>query len=72
MQLLERDLPEAGMPSRRQRIRLQDLGTFKGAFLTNARGIAAVSQLDDTLLPLQAEDLDTLADIYASVPWDVI
>ena len=72
MQLLERDLPEAGVHSRRERIPLQDLGTFTQVFLTNARGIAAVSQLDDAVLPLQTDDIDRLADIYASVPWDVI
>jgi hypothetical protein len=44
----------------------------KGAFLSNARGVAAVSQVDDLSVPMQAELMKTIADAYASVPWENI
>jgi branched-subunit amino acid aminotransferase/4-amino-4-deoxychorismate lyase len=72
MQLLERKLPELGVPSKRAPVRLQDLGSFEGVFLANARGVAAVSQVDETRLPTQSERVRTIADAYASVPWDPI
>jgi branched-subunit amino acid aminotransferase/4-amino-4-deoxychorismate lyase len=71
MQLLERKLPELGVPSRRAPLRLQDITMFEGAFLSNARGVAAVSQVDDVSLPIH-ERMKTIADAYASVPWDTI
>ena len=72
MQLLERALPGAGVPSRRAPVRLQDITSFEGAFLSNARGVAAVSQVDGTSLPMPAERMQAVADAYASVPWDTI
>jgi branched-subunit amino acid aminotransferase/4-amino-4-deoxychorismate lyase len=72
MQLLECKLPELGVPSRRAPVRLQDITSFEGAFLSNARGVAAVSQVDDVSLPVQAELMKTIADAYASVPWETI
>jgi branched-subunit amino acid aminotransferase/4-amino-4-deoxychorismate lyase len=69
MQLLERKLPEVGLPSRRAQIRLQDITSFEGAFLSNARGVAAVSQVDDVRLPMQTDRMKTIVDAYASVPW---
>lgn len=72
MQLLERKLPEVGVPSRRAPVRLQDLSSFEGVFVTNARGVAVVSRVDDTRLPMQPERMKTIADAYASVPWDAI
>ena len=72
MQLLERMLPEAGVPTRRATVSLADISSFQGAFLTNARGIAAVSSVDDTILPDRTAPMKTLHDAYASVPWDTI
>jgi branched-subunit amino acid aminotransferase/4-amino-4-deoxychorismate lyase len=72
MQLLERELPELGVPSRASPVRLQNLTSFDGAFLTNARGIAAVSDIDGAQLPIPAERLKALADAYESVSWDEI
>jgi branched-subunit amino acid aminotransferase/4-amino-4-deoxychorismate lyase len=72
MQLLERKLPALGVPSRRAQVRLQDIASFEGAFLSNARGLAAVTQVDVATLPVQAERMKTITDAYASVPWDAI
>jgi branched-subunit amino acid aminotransferase/4-amino-4-deoxychorismate lyase len=72
MQLLERTLPEVGVPVRRARVRLADISSFRGAFLSNARGIATVIGVDDLTLPDGAWRMKTLKDAYASVPWDAI
>ena len=72
MQLLERKLPELGVSSRRASVRLRDLPSFEGAFLSYARGVAAVNGVDDASLPMPAERMKTLADAYASVPWDTL
>jgi branched-subunit amino acid aminotransferase/4-amino-4-deoxychorismate lyase len=72
MQLLEPTLQELGVAWRRAQVRLQDLTSFEGAFITNARGVAAVSEIDGTTLPVPSQRMQTVADAYASVPWDAI
>jgi branched-subunit amino acid aminotransferase/4-amino-4-deoxychorismate lyase len=72
MQLLEAKLAVLGVPSRRAPVRLRDIGSFAGAFLSNARGVAVVSQVDDVSLPMPAEPMKTIADAYAAVLWDAI
>jgi branched-subunit amino acid aminotransferase/4-amino-4-deoxychorismate lyase len=72
MQLLEEVLPQRGVPMRRVPIRVSDASSFEGAFLSNARGIAAVSRIDDSELATPADRLSALLDAYASVPWDEI
>jgi branched-subunit amino acid aminotransferase/4-amino-4-deoxychorismate lyase len=72
MQLLERAMPELGRTSRRAPVTLGDVGFFGGAFLSNARGIAAVSEIDDHRLATPEAPIEMLTDAYASVPWDAI
>jgi len=72
MQLLERTLPELGVPSRRAPVRVRDIASFEGAFLSNSRGVAAVTQVDNVSVATRDEQLKTIADAYASVPWDAI
>jgi branched-subunit amino acid aminotransferase/4-amino-4-deoxychorismate lyase len=72
MQLLESALPDLGVFTRRAPIRLEDVGSFDGAFLANARGVAAVVQIDDDALVVPTERMNTIVDAYASVPWDAI
>jgi len=72
MQLLERELAGRGMPSRRSTVRLHDIASLDGAFLCSARGIAAVTAVDHTSLPVESQGLSTLAEAYASVTWDSI
>jgi branched-subunit amino acid aminotransferase/4-amino-4-deoxychorismate lyase len=70
MQLLERALPEAGVPSSRSPIWLADIPSFQGAFVTNARGVALVSQIDSQRLATDPARMQAIADVYASLPWD--
>jgi branched-subunit amino acid aminotransferase/4-amino-4-deoxychorismate lyase len=72
MQLLEQRLPELGVPSRRAPVRVQDITALGGGFVSNARGIAAVRQVDDVGLPVDAGRMETVTAAYAAVPWDAI
>ena len=72
MQLLEHRLPELGVRSRRAPVRFTDIAAFDGVFVSNARGIAAVSRLDGLGLPVREERMQMLDDAYVSVPWDPI
>jgi branched-subunit amino acid aminotransferase/4-amino-4-deoxychorismate lyase len=72
MQLLEQQLPELGVPTRRASVRVRDIPSFEGAFLSNARGIAVVNQVDDMALGDPTERMEPLADAYDSVPWEKI
>jgi branched-subunit amino acid aminotransferase/4-amino-4-deoxychorismate lyase len=72
MQLLEGTLPERGVPTRRAAIRLGDIASIEGAFLSYARGIAVVSGVDDVGLPANVAWMKTLSDAYDAVPWDPI
>jgi branched-subunit amino acid aminotransferase/4-amino-4-deoxychorismate lyase len=72
MQLLERELAARGIPSRRSSVRVRDIASFDGTFLCNARGIAAVTAVDHTSLPVAAQGLSMLPEVYASVTWDNI
>ena len=72
MQLLDRQLPATGLTSRRAQVRVPDVGSFAGAFVTNARGIAAVGQIDDRVLAVDAKLITTLTDAYQSAGWDPI
>ena len=72
MQLLERELARLGVPSRRATVRLRDLASFEGAFLSNARGVAVVSQIDEVTVPMREGRFETIAAVYAAVPWDTV
>lgn len=70
MQLLERRLAELELPTARVPVAIGDVTSFGGAFATNARGVAAVSTIDDTVLAIDGKHLELLARAYASVPWE--
>ncbi len=72
MQLVEPRLGAAGLPSRRGPVYLADLPGYRGAFVTNARGIAPVAQIDDIELAVDTELMDAVTAIYEAVPWDPI
>jgi branched-subunit amino acid aminotransferase/4-amino-4-deoxychorismate lyase len=72
MQLVEPRLAGHDLPSRHSHVRLQDVGGFAGAFVTNSHGIRPVSRIDDHDVPVSAELMKSLAEIYDSVPRDHI
>jgi branched-subunit amino acid aminotransferase/4-amino-4-deoxychorismate lyase len=72
MQLLEPRLADAGLPSVRRRVTLADLPSFRAAFVTNSRGIAPVSGIDETVFGIDGDLVKTLAEVYDDTPWDVI
>ena len=72
MQVLERELSKAGLPWRRRTVRVADVGSFHGAFITNSRGIAPVGRIDETTLPLDAELMSTVMRTFGAAPWDPI
>jgi branched-subunit amino acid aminotransferase/4-amino-4-deoxychorismate lyase len=65
MQLLERALP-----SRRTPARLEDIPSFEGVFLSNARGVAAVSEVDGVSLRVDTRGHEAVAAAYDAVEWD--
>jgi len=69
MQLLE---GPAGLPSRRVPVMLSDVNRFSGAFVSNARGIAAVSQVDDVSLRTDADRMARVLAVYEAIEWDPI
>jgi branched-subunit amino acid aminotransferase/4-amino-4-deoxychorismate lyase len=65
-------LVEPRLASRRAVVRLDDLASFRGAFLTNSLGVGAVGEIGATRMPLAGAPLDAVRQAYASVPWDPI
>jgi branched-subunit amino acid aminotransferase/4-amino-4-deoxychorismate lyase len=61
-----------GLATRRTTVRFAELSAFDGAFVTNARGIAPVGEIDGTPVPVNASLMTTLAKAYDSAPWDRI
>ena len=72
MQVLEARLAGAGVESRRAPVHLADLFSFGGCVVTNARGIAPVSRIDDVALPLDEDLFKRVVAAYESTPWDEI
>ena len=72
MQLLERSLAARAVPARVAKIRVPELAALDGAFLSNARGIATVTAIDDLQLPPEPKGMRALAEAYAAIGWDPI
>jgi branched-subunit amino acid aminotransferase/4-amino-4-deoxychorismate lyase len=72
MQVLERELSKAGIPWRRRTVRVSDIDSFGGAFITNSRGIAPVGRIDSTTLPTNGELGSTVVGVFGAAPWDPI
>lgn len=75
MQVTAPRTAEYGMPSRSARVTLADLvdgGGFAGACVTNSRGIAAVSRIDEVDLPIDASFVKAMNAAYDAAPWDAI
>jgi branched-subunit amino acid aminotransferase/4-amino-4-deoxychorismate lyase len=71
-QLLERRAADAGVSMRARPIRVDEVDTMSGAFISSARGIGLVSAIDDVDLNTPQTRVDELVEVYASVPWDEI
>jgi branched-subunit amino acid aminotransferase/4-amino-4-deoxychorismate lyase len=72
MQLIEPALAARGLLSVRSHVRVADLSSCSGVFVTNARGVAAVGQVDDQILPVDQDLMHGLALSLESVPWEAI
>ena len=72
MQLVEAGLPATGLPSRRGRVSLKDLPSFRGGFVTNSLGIAPIGRVDDIDFPLDSDVMRTVTQVHAAVGWDPI
>ncbi len=72
MRLLEQRLAGPGLTSRRGPVRLADLPSYSGVLVTNTRGIAPVSRIDDAAIPVDPDLVKAVTDSYESVPWDPI
>jgi branched-subunit amino acid aminotransferase/4-amino-4-deoxychorismate lyase len=70
MQILERALAARGVPMRRAPVRVSDLGSFAGAFVTNSHGIAPVGHVDEHTLPVDGALMQALTQAYESAGWD--
>jgi branched-subunit amino acid aminotransferase/4-amino-4-deoxychorismate lyase len=72
MQLVEAAFAGHGIRSSRREVRLADVAGFSGVFVTNARGIAPVGQVDDVLADVDAAMMKALTAAFESASWDVI
>jgi branched-subunit amino acid aminotransferase/4-amino-4-deoxychorismate lyase len=72
MQVLQRELSRAGVPWRHAPVRLADVASFDGAFVTNSHGLAAVASIDGVGLPAGSDLLATAAKLLAAAPQDTI
>jgi branched-subunit amino acid aminotransferase/4-amino-4-deoxychorismate lyase len=72
MRLLDRGLARRGVPVRRELVRLADLAGFRGAFVANSGGLAAVSQVDGLPVPVDEDLMKTLTEVFESTPWDPV
>jgi branched-subunit amino acid aminotransferase/4-amino-4-deoxychorismate lyase len=72
MQVIVPALAVRGIPSVRRVVRLGDVGSFDGAFVTNSWGVATVGAIDELELPVDEAFGRTLTAAYESVPRDPI
>jgi len=72
MQLIDVKFHGVGINLDRREIRLADIRRYDGAFVTNARGIGAVSQIDDVPMPVAQRWMTMLTKVYESVECDRI
>jgi branched-subunit amino acid aminotransferase/4-amino-4-deoxychorismate lyase len=70
MQLVRDGLAAAGVPSRSEHVRLSALASFTAAFVTNARGIEPVGQIDGIGFAADDKMLGTLRAARAAAGWD--
>jgi branched-subunit amino acid aminotransferase/4-amino-4-deoxychorismate lyase len=72
MQVLQRQLTRHGVPWEHRPVRVADVGSYDGAFVSNSHGVAAVSGIDDLALPVDAELVRTVTRLFEDAPWDAV
>lgn len=72
MQVLRRELERAGIGWRSESVNIADVGSFDGAFLTNARGIATVASIGTVRLPTDSGLMKTATELLAVAEFDLI
>jgi branched-subunit amino acid aminotransferase/4-amino-4-deoxychorismate lyase len=72
MQVLRRELDAGGVSWRSGSVRLSDVASFDGAFVTNAHGMASVARIDDVSLPTDVPVLRRASELLAAAPTDPI
>lgn len=70
MRLVQDGLAVQGRPSRHEQVRLSDLASFSAAFVTNARGIEPVGQIDGIGFAADDDVLATLRKARDVAGWD--
>jgi branched-subunit amino acid aminotransferase/4-amino-4-deoxychorismate lyase len=72
MQVLQRELDRANVRWRYGAVRVSDLVSFDGAFVTNSHGMSTVARIDELHLPTDAKLMRTAARLLAAAPLDPI
>jgi branched-subunit amino acid aminotransferase/4-amino-4-deoxychorismate lyase len=72
MQVLQRELDGASVSWRYGPVRVNDLTSFDGAFVTNSHGMATVARIDDLSLPTDSDLMRTATQLQADAAYDPI
>jgi len=72
MLLLRRQLTAAGISQAEASVRVQDLASYDGMILCNARGWAPISRVDDLLISQDQAFIGVIAAAIDGCPWDEI
>jgi branched-subunit amino acid aminotransferase/4-amino-4-deoxychorismate lyase len=72
MLVLQRQLRLSGVPQIEEVVRVQDLASYQGMILCNARGWAPVSRVDDRSIPTSGAFTDAISTAYDQCPLDRI
>ncbi|WP_312018740.1 aminotransferase class IV [Streptomyces sp. I05A-00742] len=66
MLLLRRELERAGLRWLRQPVRLGELASFDGAFVSNSRGVTPIGRIDEQHVPTDVALVARLRALYAA------
>ncbi len=72
MQVLQRELERAHISWRDEPVRIEDVASLDGAFVTNSRGFASVVRIDELELPDDSALSRTARQLLAAAPFDQI
>ncbi len=72
MQVLERELDRAHISWRYEPVRIEDVASLDGAFVTNSRGFASVTRIGEFELPTDTALSRTARQLLAAAPYDEI